>query len=83
MVLSASGTISRNCCLRIVRLIDLSAAKATFTLHGFANATIESDCWRMMEGLDFAYRGVEGTGTNIGWSLKSPAIGLTMQSTFA
>jgi hypothetical protein len=31
MVLSARGTISRNCCLRIVRLIDASPFNAIAT----------------------------------------------------
>jgi hypothetical protein len=37
-VLSASGTISRNCRRRMVRLIDFSAADAISSLHGFSNS---------------------------------------------
>jgi hypothetical protein len=74
MVLSARGTISRNCCLRIVRLIDAASLFADIArLLGFNRSPIESDRRQKMEDLALARRGAEGAGIKIGW-LELPSL---------
>jgi hypothetical protein len=66
MVLSASGTISRSCCLRIVRLIDVSPFDPIANLLGFNRMPIESNRRRKMEDPAVVHRAVEGAGIEIG-----------------
>jgi hypothetical protein len=70
MVLSARGTISRNCCLRIVRLIDASPFAAIARLLGSNRSPIESDRRQKMEDLPLARRGAEGAGIKFGGSCQ-------------
>jgi hypothetical protein len=69
MVLSASGTISRSCCQRIVRLVGISAGCAICDLlpKAFILRTIETDRRRMMEACKFVRGEVEGVRIEIGW----------------
>src|SRR4051794_34337822 len=69
MVLSARDTISRNCCLRIVRLIDASPFDAIASLLGSNRRPIESNRHRKMKDLAFFCRGPEGDRIEIGRKL--------------
>src|SRR5579875_2982644 len=79
MVLSASGTISRSCWRRIVRMTEVCGRDCTLDLPRVQLRPIESDRRRKVKVPSRRVRGPEGCGIEIGWGVGSDRAGLRVE----